>query len=92
MTTIEVSADGEERFEVVVRERNGETRHSVTMSAESYARLAPGGAASRVDVVRAVFEFLLEREAKESILRRFDVTVVSRYFPEFERELGGYLR
>jgi hypothetical protein len=38
-----------------------------------------------------VFQFLLEREPKESILRRFDVTVISRYFPEFEREFPHYL-
>jgi hypothetical protein len=37
--------------------------------------------------LEAAFRFLLDREPKESILRRFDVTVISRYFPEFEREL-----
>src|SRR5437773_10993659 len=36
-------------------------------------------------------EFLLDREPKESILRRFDVIVTSRYFPDFERELPHYL-
>jgi len=30
--------------------------------------------------IEAAFEFLLDREPKESILRRFDVTVISRYF------------
>jgi hypothetical protein len=39
----------------------------------------------------AAFRFLLDREPKESILGRFDVTVISRYFPEFERELPRYL-
>ena len=39
----------------------------------------------------AAFRFLLDREPKESILRRFDVAVISRYFPEFERELPRYL-
>jgi hypothetical protein len=34
---------------------------------------------------------LLEREPKESILRRFDVKAISRYFPEFEREMPRYL-
>jgi hypothetical protein len=34
---------------------------------------------------------LLEREPKESILRRFDVMAISRYFPEFEREMPRYL-
>jgi Holliday junction resolvase-like predicted endonuclease len=39
----------------------------------------------------AAFWFLLDREPKESILRRFDVTAISRYFPEFEREMPRYL-
>ena len=41
--------------------------------------------------LEATFRFLLDREPKESILTRFDVTVISRYFPEFERELPRYL-
>jgi len=41
--------------------------------------------------IDATFWFLLDRESKESILSRFDVTVISRYFPEFERELPRYL-
>ena len=35
----------------------------------------------------AAFRFLLDREPKESILRRFDAEIIGRYFPEFEREL-----
>ena len=31
--------------------------------------------------------FLLAREPKESILKRFDVSVISDYFAEFEREI-----
>jgi hypothetical protein len=41
--------------------------------------------------LEAAFHFLLDREPKESILGRFDATVISRYFPEFERELPRYL-
>ena len=41
--------------------------------------------------LEAVFRFLLGRERKESILARFDATVISRYFPEFEREVSRYL-
>ncbi len=40
--------------------------------------------------IEAAFRFLLDREPKESILARFDVSVISRYFPEFARELSGY--
>jgi hypothetical protein len=41
--------------------------------------------------LNAAFRFLLDREPKESILKRFDVRIIGRYFPEFERELPRYL-
>ena len=43
------------------------------------------------DPLEAAFRFLLDREPKESILQRFDVEIIGRYFPEFERELPRYL-
>ena len=78
-------------FEVTVRDGGGETRHDVTMSRATCARLTSGQHPPE-RCVEAAFRFLLDREAKESILRRFDVTVISRYFPDFERELPSYLR
>jgi hypothetical protein len=77
-------------FEVVVREGGGETRHHVTMSRETCTRLTVGKHAPE-RCLEAAFRFLLDREPKESILGRFDVTVISRYFPEFDRELPRYL-
>jgi hypothetical protein len=77
-------------FEVVVREGGGETRHRVTLSQKDHQRLA-AGRASEESLIEAAFRFLLEHEPKESILGRFDLTVISRYFPEFERELPRYL-
>jgi len=41
--------------------------------------------------IRGGVPFLLDREPKESILEHFDVTVISRYFREFEQELPSYL-
>jgi hypothetical protein len=76
-------------FEVIVREAGGETRHHVTMSREMCNRLT-GGNHTPERCLEAAFRFLLDREPKESILGRFDVTVISRYFPEFERELPHY--
>jgi len=77
-------------FEVVVREGKGETRHQVTMSRQTCERLA-ASKHSPERCLEAAFRFLLDREPKESILEKFDVTVISRYFPEFERELPHYL-
>ncbi|HEX2483534.1 MAG TPA: hypothetical protein VHQ69_16780 [Methylomirabilota bacterium] len=90
---IEVRRTGEGgplEFEVVVREGKGETRHDVTMAQETSDRLTVGKHTPE-RCLEAAFRFLLDREPKESILSRFDVTVISRYFPEFERELPRYL-
>ncbi|HLH87545.1 MAG TPA: hypothetical protein VKX28_03725 [Xanthobacteraceae bacterium] len=78
-------------FEVTVREGGGETRHHVTVACEMCERLSSGKHTPE-RVVAAAFRFLLEREPKESILRRFDVAVISRYFPDFARDLPSYLR
>lgn len=62
------------------------TTHEVTVAPADLARLAPG-ADDPTDVVRRSFAFLLEREPKTSILRHFDLTVIGRYFPEWERTI-----
>jgi hypothetical protein len=91
MIEIRRSAEGDPLdFEVVVREGKGESRHLVTMSRETCQRLTTGKHTPE-RCVEAAFRFLLDREPKESILGRFDVDVISRYFPEFERELPRYL-
>jgi hypothetical protein len=77
-------------FEVIVRLGNGETRHHVTLARDTCKRLTMGTHTPE-HCIKAAFQFLLDREPKESILRHFDVTVISRYFPEFERELPHYL-
>lgn len=64
------------------------TRHEVSVAAADLARLAPG-ASDPTDLVRRSFVFLLEREPKESILRAFDLTVIGRYFPDWEARIRG---
>ena len=59
------------------------TTHRVTVAAADLARLDPD-ATSPENLVRRSFAFLLEREPSESILRSFDLTVIGRYFPEYE--------
>ncbi len=91
MIEIRRVSDGDPmRFEAVVREEGGQTRHDVTMSQETYDRLS-GGVFTPEQCIEAAFRFLLDREPKEAILNRFDVTLISRYFGEFERELPRYL-
>lgn len=69
-------------FEVSVEGKIA-TAHSVTAPPEYVAKLT-GGAASAAVLVEKSFEFLLEREPNTSILRRFELPVIQRYFPEYE--------
>ena len=78
-------------FEVDVREGRGSSHHTVTCDPALYERLAGGRGVPAPAFIEAVFTFLLERESKESILSRFDLSVVSRYFPDFETEIASYL-
>jgi hypothetical protein len=73
-------------FEVKVTEGGSSTTHEVTVSDVEVGRLGTGFGTEQ-EFIRACFEFLLAREPKEQILRRFDLTDISRYFPEFEREI-----
>ena len=77
-------------YQVLVREGRGESRHEVRVAAATRDKLT-GGQHSAEALLEAAFRFLLDREPKESILGRFDITVIGRYFPEFERELPSYL-
>lgn len=71
---------------VRVREGDEETNHDVSVARELIERLAP--AESPESFVRRCFAFLLVREPKESILRRFDASVIGSYFPEFEKAIA----
>jgi hypothetical protein len=70
--------------EVRVTEGGSATGHRVTVSSTDLARLDPG-AADPADLVRRSFVFLLEREPKESILAAFELPVIGRYFPGWEK-------
>ena len=95
MADIEVQrASGEDfvpRFGVTVRDEDGSTSvHEVTVSLADFERLGRNFRALD-EFVRACFQFLLEREPKESILPSFDVSMISSYFPEFEDTISRAL-
>jgi hypothetical protein len=77
-------------FDVVVHEQKGESRHSVTISADDAARYSGSGLDPAL-CVEAAMTFLLDREPKESILGAFDISVIRRYFPEFDETFPVYL-
>ena len=72
---------------VQVSESNGQTRHTVNVSEKDLKKLTNGKEATAEDVVRKSFEFLLERESKNQILRQFDLPAISKYFPEYPAEI-----
>jgi len=66
------------------------TQHRVRVTPDDLRRLG-GEPASAQRFLEASFRFLLDRESNTSILSSFDLLVIGRYFPEFEREIGRYL-
>jgi hypothetical protein len=83
---IEVDKIKEGEFQVRVIEGTSESTHRVTLKQDDYRRLS-GGKIEPNELIRRSFEFLLAREPKESILPQFDLPLIGRYFPEYEREL-----
>lgn len=86
MATIEVEETSREdgwQFAVEVKEDGSISKHTVTVGKDAYDRIT-GGRCEPGEFVRRAFEFLLEREPRESILSAFDVTEISKYFPDFE--------
>jgi hypothetical protein len=83
---IEVEKVSEGEFQVRVIEGKSQTSHRVTLKAADYERIA-AGKVEPAELVRKSFEFLLENEPKESILSKFDLTVIGRYFPNFESDI-----
>jgi len=74
------------RFQVIVVEGAGQTTHLVTLKPEYYEKLT-GKQVSEEELIEQSFRYLLEREPKESILREFDLSVIGRYFPNYESEI-----
>jgi hypothetical protein len=77
-------------FEVKV-ESKSVTHHEVHVSNEFYKSLT-GGKISYENLIKASFEFLLERESNNSILSQFDLKVITHYFPEYEKEIKKRLK
>ncbi len=43
------------------------------------------------DFIKKSFEFLLDKESKDSTLQHFDITQINCYFPEFGKEVNRTL-
>jgi hypothetical protein len=83
---IEVGPLADGVFQVRVNEGATESSHRVTLNPQYLDRLT-AGKIEAPELIRRSFEFLLDREPKESILSRFDLQDIQRYFPDFERTI-----
>ena len=86
---IQVTKINETTFKVTVEGRTT-TTHTVTVSRDYYRKLT-GGRVTADELVEKSVEFLLERESNTSILSTFDLPVIQRYFPEYERTITAPL-
>ncbi len=85
-TEVTVTAAGRGVFQVAVRQGATSTEHRVTVPAGMVDDLGLPGT-DESTLVHESFAFLLEREPASSILGSFDLTVIGRYFPEYEQEI-----
>jgi hypothetical protein len=74
------------RCSVRVGDDAAATTHEVTVSADAKSRYAEPRTDAQ-SLVHESFVFLLEREPRESILRRFELPTIERYFPEYPTEI-----
>ena len=89
MAKITVAASGQDVYRVTVEEGESRTTHDVTITADDIERYAAG--VSPAQLVEASFRFLLEREPKESILSRFELPVIERYFSDYPAKIRDKL-
>ncbi|MGH7232642.1 MAG: hypothetical protein ACREJU_14985 [Nitrospiraceae bacterium] len=85
MADVTVTHIGGTTFQVEVREGAIRTIHHVTATQTDVQQYGGGRSAERL--IKASFEFLLEREPKESIMSAFALPVIERYFPEYPDEI-----
>jgi len=83
---VEVQRRSDGAFDVEVRQGRAVTHHLVTVPAGLAADLGHPQI-DQAELVKGSFAFLLEREPAGSILGRFGLEVIERYFPEYREEM-----
>ena len=86
---ISVHSADSSKFRVTIEQGHSKSTHEVGVSPLELAKY--GGKATAERLVEASFEFLLEREPKESILRSFNLSDIEHYFPEYPKQIRQLL-
>jgi hypothetical protein len=74
-------------FVVEVEDGNDISVHQVSLS-EAFWKEITGGEEKPENLVKRSFEFLLERESNQSILKSFNLEIIGKYFPEYKKEIS----
>ena len=86
---ISVQSAGSAKYRVTIEQDSSKSTYEVSVSPLELAKY--GGKATAERLVEASFEFLLERETKESILRSFNLSDIEHYFPEYPQRIREML-
>jgi hypothetical protein len=87
MAQIAVTRQADDTFHV---QTPAGTSHDVSVPAGFATSLGCGQVAPE-ELIKASFEFLLEREPASSILRKFSLEIIGRYFPDYPAEIHARL-
>ena len=77
-----------DKFEITVN-ADQLTKHVVSVTDLMLLNLTKNKI-SKEELLNFSFNFLLEREPNTSILSKFDIIVISKYFPEYISEVENY--
>ena len=76
------------KFEITLNKKPI-TKHTVLVTDEYYDTLTKKKI-SRKKLLEYSFQFLLDREPNTSILSFFELSIISKYFPEYENEIKNF--
>ena len=77
-----------DKFEITVK-ADQITKHVVSVTDQMLLNLT-NNKISKEELLNFSFNFLLEREPNTSILSKFDIIVISKYFPEYISKVENY--
>lgn len=66
------------------------SKHTVSLNKKMFDRLNLNR--TPLEIVEFSFNFLLEKEGKEDILKSFDLSEIPDYFSDFEKKLNSKLK
>ena len=82
---ITVEAIDNNSFRVSVS-KDSSTEHVVLLN-DRFHQDVTNNKLTKTALITKSFEFLLERESNQSILKKFNLEVISQYFPEYINEI-----